>query len=116
MKLDARARRAGRGAYVCPRAACIEAACQRSAWQRALRRGVARVAPDALLRSISETLRCEVALAVQGALLDGRAEPREDRGAVSVQVLDAVRVTDRRLQTELESMLDLLRQIEVRVL
>jgi predicted RNA-binding protein YlxR (DUF448 family) len=72
LRLDASQRGGGRGAYVCPRAACIEDACRRSAWSRALRRGVARQDAGQLVARLVEALREELSRLLVAGLADGR--------------------------------------------
>ena len=72
LRLDASRHAGGRGAYVCPRAACIEEACRRSAWSRALRRGVAREDAGRLVARFVDTLREQMAGLLQAGLADGR--------------------------------------------
>jgi len=124
LRLDARKRRPGRGAYVCPTAGCIEAACQRSAWGRGLRRRVAQVDPLALHRSIVDSVRRALAELTRAALSDGRAVQVSASGLPSNGSSPGltlewgqgrVLVTDPRLGTELESLVEQLRQLEVRI-
>ena len=64
--LDATGKAAGRGAYVCPSAACLGQAVKRKSFDRAFRRSVPRDAVAALESSIQEYVRAGTGAAVEG--------------------------------------------------
>jgi predicted RNA-binding protein YlxR (DUF448 family) len=99
LRLDGLRRARGRGAYVCPTAACVDEAVRRAAFARSLRRNVARV--DGLARQAQAELRARAQELVEQAKRDGRT----DRSA-------AGGVTDGRLARLLEGLNEQVRSLE----
>jgi hypothetical protein len=58
--LDPTGKLAGRGAYVCPAAACVAQAVKRKSFERAFRQPLPREAGDALARSIQQYLQARL--------------------------------------------------------
>ncbi len=108
----------GRGAYLCPDAGCVEAACRRSAWNRALRRRVVLPGPGDLCRALLGASREHAVALVERGLADGRLArrgPGEEHGVLDISAiggdLEAVLVADRRLGHLLESLVARVRRL-----
>jgi uncharacterized protein len=100
LRLDVLRRAEGRGAYVCPRGACIDEAARRAAFARGLRRNVARV-EDGLARRAQAEIHRQAQELVERAKRDGRAGGSVEEGA-----------TDRRLACLLAGLNEQVRSLE----
>jgi len=104
LRVDVMQRAPGRGAYLCAEARCFQAACQRGALARGLRRRLVPVTATDFRRVAGETVRATAEQAVRQGLEDGRVRRGEGVGTVVI--------VDDRLSRRLQQWAEQVRRLE----